>query len=54
LTARYLDPANVVDRARRIQIGNWQSEIGNEVTLPPLASNDLFDGGFGALVFSDD
>jgi hypothetical protein len=31
-----------VEAAARFQMGNRQSEIGNEFTLPPLASNDLF------------
>jgi hypothetical protein len=30
------------DAAARIQIDNRQLEIGNEFTLPPLASNELF------------
>ena len=29
------------DAAARIQIDNRQLEIGNEFTLPPLATNDL-------------
>jgi hypothetical protein len=33
-----------VDAAARIQIDNRQLEIGNDFTLPPLASNELFGG----------
>ncbi|HKP47761.1 MAG TPA: hypothetical protein VJT50_14265, partial [Pyrinomonadaceae bacterium] len=33
-----------VDAAARIQIDNRQLEIGNDFSLPPLASNDLLGG----------
>jgi len=34
--------SELTDAPARNQIDNRQLEIGNEFTLPPLASNDLF------------
>jgi len=38
-------PNDGVDAAARVQIDNRQLEIGNDFTLPPLRSNELFGGG---------